>query len=421
MASNDQRESQTTNREPILKASRSASKDEDINVLLMGSTGVGKTTFINALLNYMVHNTLEEGVVGELLYVISSSFSVSNSETFEEDIITVGDQDKFEKFSHEGQSATQLCRSFIFPIGNRRLRIIDTPGVCDTRGLDQDTKNLQEIFTYIAQFEHLNGICVLLQPGEARLTIQFRFCVNELLRHLHTSAKDNLLFVFTHARSTNYRPGNSVRLLRALLNDHREKYNVEIPLNQGNSFLFDSEPFRCLALRKHGLELDEDLTQSYQSSWDHSVKECVRFLSQIVQRPVHLIWKTISLNDAEQLIRNLPRPIAETARLIEENIQLAQKYKQKVLENPELLEEGLPQNMAHIHRLNHPRTVCTNKKCCRVIDVNGQKKIDYITICHDDCFLNGVEQETLGDARLEDCTAIEFDTGTNSTVVRDLY
>lgn len=411
MATVDNQYPHPTHRTPFLRAQDESLNSRDMNILLMGSTGVGKTTFINALVNYIIHDSLAQGIQGEMKVLIPSSFTVTNRETFQDETVTIGEEDQYEHFSEQGQSATQMCRSFVFPIGERRIRIIDTPGICDTRGLDQDKKNLQQIFAYIAQFDYLNAICILLQPNEARLTVQFRFCVNELLRHLHSNAKDNLTFVFTHSRSTAYRPGSSKRLLQVLLQDHKKNHHIEIPFNITNTFLFDNEAFRCLALQKHNIDSDDDLSELYEKSWEHSAKEAIRFLSYVFKCPLHRVWDTLSLNDAEQLIQKLPRPIAETVRLIEENIQLAQQYKEQVLKNPTLLQKGIPQMMGYVRTLEFPRTVCSNASCCRVVDINGQKRIEYLQICHDDCFLRGVIQEVLGDERLVDCSAMDFRTG----------
>ena len=53
------------------------------------------------------------------------------------------------------------------------------------------------------------------------------------------------------------------------------------------------------------------------------MKEYSRLMEHINQCPLYAVRDTLSLNEAEQLVRKLPRPCAETLRLIEENIQLA--------------------------------------------------------------------------------------------------
>ncbi|CAF3879161.1 unnamed protein product [Adineta steineri] len=394
-----------------IKANRYCPPDREISILLLGQTGVGKSTFINAFANYIVNDTLEEAVNDEIQVIIPSSFSYTDQDTFEEKQIAIGFEDEYETFSTEGQSSTQQCRSFVFPIGNRNLRLIDTPGIGDTRGIEQDSKNFQEILAYIAQYEHLNAVFIMVRPNEERLNILFRFSINELLRHLNIDIKDNIMFVFTNARSSFYMPGSTKKLLEALFNKHRLEYNVEIPFSRDNTFLFDSESFRYLALCKNNIQLDENQTKSYTRSWDHSVKEYARLMKRINAHSLHAVSNILSLNEAEQLIRKLPRPIAETAKLIEENIQLAKEHKQKVLVNPQIALEGIPQNNAIIKTLKHPRTVCVGENCCRVIEVNDEKQMEYLHICHDECYLAGVVQETLYDLKLQDCTAMEPEEG----------
>ncbi|CAF3510907.1 unnamed protein product [Rotaria sp. Silwood1] len=397
--------------ESALKPNPYCPREQEINILLLGPTGVGKTTFINAFANYIVNDTLEDAVQDEMQVIIPSSFSFTMPESFDEKTIIIGEQNDNENFLADGESSTKQCRSFIFPIGDRNLRMIDTPGIGDTRGIEQDTKNFHEILSYLAQYEHLNGVCILLKPNEERLTILFRFCVNELLRHLHVNAKENIIFIFTNARATFFAPGNTKKLIENLLRKHQDEHGVVIPFSKENTFLFDNEPFRYLAVRKNGIQLDDQQTQSYSRSWDHSVKEYSRFMSHMITRPLHAVANTISLNEAEQLIRKLPRPIAETAKLIEENIQLAQEHKNKVLSNPEIALEGIPQNKAKVIQLRHPRTVCVGENCCRIIDVDDEKKIEYLHICHDECYLKGVVQETLYDPKLEECTAMNPEDG----------
>ena len=169
----------------------------DINILLLGPTGVGKTTFINAFANYLVYNTLDEAMKGSLQAIIPAWFNLLDKDTCEEKTIVIGTPDDSEKKGNVGESCTRQCRSFVFRIGDRNIRLIDAPGIGDTQGILQDEKNFEDILAYIAQYDYLNGICILLKPNEERLHILFRFCVKELLRHLHVHARQNIMFVFT--------------------------------------------------------------------------------------------------------------------------------------------------------------------------------------------------------------------------------
>lgn len=56
-----------------------------------------------------------------------------------------------------GQSATQAPRSYLFswgPESNRKyIRLIDTPGVGDIRGVKADNENFAKILDFIAGFK----------------------------------------------------------------------------------------------------------------------------------------------------------------------------------------------------------------------------------------------------------------------------
>jgi GTP-binding protein EngB required for normal cell division len=399
------------NKASSIEPNRHCRPEREINILLLGPTGVGKSTFINGLANYMCNDTLDQAVNDEMQSVIPSSFTYTSNENFDETAIIIGKNDEFETFAQTGQSCTQQCRSFLFPVGDRNLRIIDTPGIGDTRGLEQDTKNFHDILTYISQYECLNGICILLKPNEERLTILLKFCVNELLRHIHLTASENIIFIFTNARSTFFEPGATTTNIRALLNKHENDNQVKVPFTRENTFLLDNEPFRYLALRRNGIQLNQQQTLSYSNSWDRTVKEYARLVAYIVTRPPHGVRDTLSLNEAEQLIRKLTRPIAETAKLIEQNIQLAKQHKQNVLHNPQIASQGIPQQDARINKLKHPRTVCVGKNCCRLITVNNEQKVEYTSECHDECYLKSFVQETINDPLMRECEVMDYKTG----------
>ncbi|CAF4082946.1 unnamed protein product, partial [Rotaria sordida] len=124
--------------------------NEIINILLLGETGVGKSTFINAFANYLTFDSLEQAESNEPIVIIPVSFIMTIGDNFEERKIKFGEIDSFsnENFNTLGQSITQRCKSYVFALKNdnrRQIRLIDTPGFGDTRGLDQDERNMEHI------------------------------------------------------------------------------------------------------------------------------------------------------------------------------------------------------------------------------------------------------------------------------------
>ena len=383
--------------------------DNDINILLLGATGVGKTTFINAFINFLFYNTLDEAMRGDFKVLIPSSFSVTdnNKDEFDSRTIAVGNPNNNENMVADGASSTQSCRSYVFQIGTRLIRLIDGPGVGDTRGVDHEARNFDHILRYITQYEHLNGICILLKPTETRLNIYVRYCFKELLRHLNVSAKDNLMFVFTSARTTFYRPGDTVTLVRRMINEIHQKFGVEIPFNKQNTFMFDNESFRFLAVYQQGLDWFMKDKKDYSDSWEKSVAEYSRLITRICECDLHAVQDTQSLNEAQILIQKLSRPIAEIASLIQENISLAQQYKQKLRNNQtQTTSARIPQKVGKFVPLRERLTVCVNVKCTEVITIDGEQRINYKSHCHVGCSLNQVVQECIGHPIIRRCRAL---------------
>ena len=385
--------------------------DKDINILLLGQTGVGKSTFINTLANYLLYDTLEKATNEELQTPIPSSFSHTDPETFEEKTIEVGKKDNQEKVNENGQSDSTQCKSYVFPLGDRVLRLIDTPGMGDTRGVEQDKKNFFEILTYISHYEHLKGICIFLKPNDERLTIVFRLCIREILRYLHEQARENIIFIFTNARSTFFMPGSSQKILHGLLQEHQRKFNINVPFSRENTFLLDNEVFRYLALREHGVKIDPQQMESYEKSWEYSAKEYQRFLIYVQKRPLLAVDNGISLHGAEQLIRRLTRPIAEILRLIQANIQLATDSKRELAQHQGKASEGFAQYILTIQPFSIPRLVCISQKCSKVSRSNNEEERIVHHVCQEKSYLDGVIQEAISDPRIAQLKIINKQTG----------
>ena len=232
-------------------------KPAEINVLLFGETGVGKSTFINALVNYLAFHTLEQAETMRPIVLIPASFLTTVGDKFDEVRVHIGDPDPNEDYSRLGASVTQHCMSYIIPLrDDLQLRLIDTPGMGDTRGVDQDIINIDHILNYLNSLSQIHAICFLLKPNVTRLTVFFRSCLQQLLTYLTPNAYENIIFCFTSARTTFYVPGDTSPSLRKLLEQQKQQNSTNIPFSRANTFCFDSESFRYLAAIQQGLEFE---------------------------------------------------------------------------------------------------------------------------------------------------------------------
>ena len=180
-----------------------------LNILILGETGVGKSTFINAIANYLKFPSFDAAASNNaagMQALIPSSFPYIDNDNMI--LVKIGEESD-EESTTPGQSATQEPKLHSFNIENMCVNFIDTPGIGDTREIEADFLNFDKILKYLSNFEELHAVCILLKPTQSKLTPHFQFILQELLCHLHKSLLQNMMFCFTNTRSTLYQPGDT--------------------------------------------------------------------------------------------------------------------------------------------------------------------------------------------------------------------
>lgn len=300
--------------------------NQDINILLLGETGAGKSTLINAFANYLGYDSLEHAQRNKPLVIVpvASTGTVSNS--FQEITIKFNEitTANNENINAVGQSATKNCKSYVFTLRNSensKLRIIDTPGFADSRGIDQDDRNIENILQYVNNLPHLNAICFLAKPNSSRLSIFFRTCLTKLFSLFDRTIRNNIMFCFTNTRSSFFTPGNAGPLLTSILASSSMN---DISLKKENTFCFDNESIRYLIALRNCNSFTAQEKHDYESSWSMSVAECNRLIDYICRNCVPYPMRNgyQSIKDAQFAITRMIRPILETIRNILRNIVL---------------------------------------------------------------------------------------------------
>jgi GTPase SAR1 family protein len=381
------------------------------NILILGETGVGKSTWINGIANYLLHENIDSAIENGPLILIPAKF------TFIKDDGTMIDVQVGENMDNEdmtvGSSCTQEPTTYSFTVGNQMINLIDTPGIGDTRGQDQDKKNFEKILHHLSYFEEIHAICILLKPNNAKMGVVFKFCIQELLAHLHRDAARNILFCFTNTRGTDYRPGDTLPVLKKLLKSFGDTGLDATPYNW---FCFDNEAIRFLARVLNKLPYSEEEKATYATSWAHSVKETMKVFNHPTLKNPHRIMNTTSVNDARRTIVTLAKPMAAFIAEINKNIK-AMEDTQKVIADKDVLTKDLQTKLTfngttiEKEDLGHPRTVCTDSSCTEFKSENiDEKQIRNVRIfkqhCHSHCHLSGVDVDAIGAQGLYNCAAM---------------
>ncbi|KAL3268004.1 hypothetical protein HHI36_007137 [Cryptolaemus montrouzieri] len=394
----------------------------DINILLLGETGVGKSTFINSFANYLHYRDLEKAINEPPFVLIPCMFNIYDDK-FQLHKVTIGSD--VNECLQVGDSATQDVKTYVFPIwgGKTRIRLIDTPGMGDPRGVEQDDINCENILSYIGQLHELHAICFLFKPNDSRVTVTFEYCVKQILSRLEKSASQNIIFLFTNTKGTQYKPGETIACLKRVVEEiKKQPPHVDIKIKE-NVFCFENEAFRYLGAVKQGIQFETNAKEEFSKSWKNSTEQAWKLINYIVgdsvQQPLrpHFVKNSTCINEARRVINQLAQPLADISQLIFDNLRILDRRRME-LQHQNLSLNTLKSklyvpiiNLKSI-KLTQPATVCCDPKCAELVLIDGLKTWNYKQRCHDPCHLRNVPQEIIGAPQLQYCTAMNKATQT---------
>lgn len=366
----------------------------EYNILLLGATGIGKSTFINAFRNYLEFDSLDEALSdpGPTRYAVPSYFDIEEEVKADrlqagmdwvglddpsQYTFTVGEPSKSEQFSTTGESSTRLSRIYSFAVDDLVIRLIDTPGIGDTKGRYQDKQNIRNILTTLESIDRLSGILFLLTPNESRNTEAFSYYMSELIRHLHIDARKNLLFGFTKAATEGYRMGSTKAPLDAVLS----KLKLKGIRNDDTQFFFDSGAFNFIAKTKKYPTHHFSDRQKYETMWKKSSDAVERLIERVESLPVHEVRKTLCLNRTRDFLEALPKSLTEFASSMKASQDGVKEF-QKKLARLDVEDESLALELS---RLEIPITYTEREDLPHRRVVCGHQDCDGFTACHDNC------------------------------------
>ena len=341
-----------------------------------------------------------------MVALIPSRFKFMDQKVKQE--IKIGIPDDNEKLV-VGKSATQGPREYQFKVGHLTINLIDTPGIGDVEGIDTDKKNFENILTFLSNYDKLHAVCILLKPNQSRLTVAFRFCVLELMSHLHKSLVQNMMFCFTHTRSTFYNPGDTFDLLQELLTANG--VNIELE-NRKTYFCYDNEAFRLLACLNNGIQIERRKMEAYSESWTFASEMTHHMVNQIRSLPPHDTKNTVTMNEARNIVISLSKPMAEILEVVDKSRQegeIAKTLINNADNDIKEFEKNLHFNGFSLETtpLSYPMTVCAHSDCIKHVQVGESRHQDtvYVTVCHDHCSVKGIQTEMTNNPNLGKCRA----------------
>ncbi|CAG9310695.1 unnamed protein product [Blepharisma stoltei] len=151
--------------------------------LVIGQTGSGKSTFINYLTNFFRKGTLENKKIA----IPTKTFPNQTERDF----------NHTERLLSSDHSQTNNCCAYNFKDleSSSTFTFIDTPGIGDTRGVDQDDENIQKIIKEVVNYPDINAIIIVQNGSEARNTASVKYTLNKLRNSLPSLVEKNVILV----------------------------------------------------------------------------------------------------------------------------------------------------------------------------------------------------------------------------------
>jgi nucleoside phosphorylase len=163
----------------------------ELTLLVIGEPGVGKSTFINALLNYLRFDTLDDAMESpQLHWAVPGSFTMQNitRDAGDAKIVHTTVRIGLERRDSHVEDAT-LCPgmiSYVVHVGRAKIRLIN----CNAIGKVAvwETHPNSELFATLASLSTLNGILFLVKANSTQLNSPFDSFLGELLSWLPATA-----------------------------------------------------------------------------------------------------------------------------------------------------------------------------------------------------------------------------------------
>ncbi|KAF8648199.1 hypothetical protein AX16_006338 [Volvariella volvacea WC 439] len=157
------------------KSKLDTTKKRTFTILLIGETGAGKTSFMSLLVN---------------LFQGMGPFEL---------------RDKHDKGKESGldRQYSQTTKASLYTVTSTdgtQIRILDTPGLADTRGIEQDKKHKKEINDAIKEFvTAIDAVIIMANGTVEKLGAATDYTLSVLAAMFPGSIIDNIGFIFTNS------------------------------------------------------------------------------------------------------------------------------------------------------------------------------------------------------------------------------
>uniref|UniRef100_H3CCE6 AAA+ ATPase domain-containing protein n=1 Tax=Tetraodon nigroviridis TaxID=99883 RepID=H3CCE6_TETNG len=273
-------------------------------VLLLGETGTGKSTLINALVNYAIGVTWEDNVYFKIVDDDSKDQAVNQTD----DVIV------YQIFGFEDKTLPYS------------LTIIDTPGYGNTEGDEHDAIIPQRLFDLFCSedgIQEINAVGLVIRSTNCRLTDRLFYIFDSVTSLFGKDLENNVVFLMTY--SNGRRPNDALNALKEAKIKHATDEK-----NQPVYFLFDN----CWNENRNE---DVKSLKSADEISRHGLRGLTEFLNRTLPQNLE---KTLEVINERISLTACINSLQEKVKLLELKLTEIQQIKEALKQHEEDMEKN---------------------------------------------------------------------------------
>ncbi|KAJ8404056.1 hypothetical protein AAFF_G00344060 [Aldrovandia affinis] len=368
-------------------------KENNKVILLLGSTGAGKTTLVNVMINYILGVQWQDC---HRFKLINEQTNRTQAES-QTSIVT--------SYNLNNQQGFQVPYS---------LTIVDTPGFGDTRGMSHDKQITEQVKSFLSSpqgIQHIDAVCFVIQASLARLSANQKYIFDSILSIFGKDIAENIVMLVTFA------DGKEIPALEAIkaadLPCHKNKKGKPTHFKFNNSSLYAQN--REGESKSEDEHSDGDEEDGYEEQlekivWSTTFKQMKKFFETLEKMESKDLTLTKKVLEERERLENAmttltPQISAGLSKLneIKKLKQCLENEKETMTEN-ENFEIEVEILVAKRKSTPFVSTNCNNClfschsgcflptqdeiRTCAVMDSNG-----YCTVCPQNCYFSAHSME----------------------------